>query len=84
MERLMARMGRDTEGAEKRVLELNPSHGAVKAIRDLFEKNPQDARVEGHARLLLDEAVIAEGSKLKDPAAFARRINELLVADASR
>jgi HSP90 family molecular chaperone len=26
--------------------------------------------------------VIAEGSKLKDPTAFARRINELLVKDA--
>jgi molecular chaperone HtpG len=84
MERLMQRMGRDGEGADKRVLELNPAHAAVTALRDLYEKSPQDARVEGHARILLDEAVIAEGSKVKDPAAFAKRINELLVADAKR
>jgi molecular chaperone HtpG len=84
MERLMQRMGRDAHGADRRVLELNPTHPAVTALRDLYEKSPQDARVEGHARLLLDEAVIAEGSKVKDPAAFARRINDLLIADATR
>jgi molecular chaperone HtpG len=38
--------------------------------------------VESYARLLLDEAVIAEGSRVPDPAALARRINELLVLGA--
>ena len=32
------------------------------------------------ARLLYDQAVILEGSKVKDPLALARRINELMLA----
>ena len=42
----------------------------------------KDERVEKYCRLLYDEAVIAEGSRVKDPVALARRINELLVRDA--
>jgi molecular chaperone HtpG len=83
LERLMRRMGRGAEAGEaKRVLELNGDHPAVVAVRDLYAKSPDDARVEAYARLLYDQAVLAEGSKVADPAAFARRINELLVKDA--
>ncbi len=81
LERLMERMGRDGP-AGKRVLELNGEHPAVQALLKVFEQGGQEARVEGYARLLLDEAVVAEGSKVKDPTAFAKRINELLVKDA--
>jgi molecular chaperone HtpG len=83
LERLMRRMGRGADAGEsKRVLELNGDHPAVVALRDLYAKTPDDARVEAYARLLYDQAVLAEGSKVADPAAFARRINELLVKDA--
>jgi molecular chaperone HtpG len=83
MERLMERMGRDEEMEQsRRVLELNGEHPAVVALRELHEKNADDPRIENYARLLYDEAVIAEGSKVKDPAAFARRINDLLVRGA--
>ena len=80
-ERLMQRMGRMDEAGSKRVLELNPAHPAILALRNLHSKTPDDLRIEGSARLLLDQAAIAEGSKPKDPAAFARRVNELLVKD---
>ncbi len=84
LERLMQQLGRGKDlGAAKRVLELNGEHPAVVALLQLFEKAPQDARIENYGRLLYDQAVIAEGSKVKDPLAFARRINELLVKDAS-
>jgi len=79
MERLMQRLGRGEFGESKRVLELNGEHPAVMALRDLYERAPDDPRVEQYARLFYDQAVLAEGSKVKDPAAFARRINELLV-----
>jgi molecular chaperone HtpG len=81
MERLLERMGRET-GTVKRVLELNPQHPAVEVIRQLHEKNATDARLEGYARLLYEQAVIAEGSKVTDPVAFAKRINELIARDA--
>jgi molecular chaperone HtpG len=85
LERLMQQLGRGHDlGAAKRVLELNGEHPAVVALRRLYEKAPQDPRVENYGRLLYDQAVIAEGSKVKDPLAFARRINELLVKDAAQ
>jgi molecular chaperone HtpG len=83
LERLLQRMGRDHLEAPHRVLELNGEHPAVQALQQLYEKSPDDPRIESFGRLLYDQAVIAEGSKVKDPGALARRINELLVKDAS-
>jgi molecular chaperone HtpG len=83
LERMMEKMGRGPDGSRaKRVLELNGEHPAVLALRELYEKNSDDPVVESHGRLLYEQAVLAEGSKLKDPAGFARRINELLVKNA--
>ena len=81
LERLMERMGRDT-GVQKRVLELNPSNPAVEAVRELHAKDAADPRIEGYARLLFEQAVIAEGSSVADPVAFARRVNELIARDS--
>jgi molecular chaperone HtpG len=76
-ERLMQKLGR-VEEESKRVLELNPGHPAVAGLKALFDKDPSDSRVEAYGRLLYEQAVIAEGSKVKDPAGFARRVNELM------
>jgi len=81
MERLMERMGRDAT-ASKRVLELNPNSATVEAVRVLHEKNASDPRLDLYARLLYEQAVIAEGSKVNDPVAFAKRVNDLIVRDA--
>ena len=81
LERLLQRMGRSDEIPNtKRILELNPEHPAVQSLRTIAEKNPADARVESYGRLLYDQAVIAEGSKIADPAGFAKRVNELIAA----
>ena len=82
MERLMERMGRDAGGAAKRVLELNPGHATVEAVRVLHEKSAADPRLDLYARLLYEQAVIAEGSKVSDPVAFAKRVNDLIARDA--
>jgi molecular chaperone HtpG len=80
MERLMQRVGRANElEPSRRILELNGEHPAVLALQQLYDKDAADPRVENYARLLYDQAVIAEGSKIKDPIAFARRVNDLLV-----
>lgn len=79
MERLMERMGRGAEMPDsKRVLELNPDHPVVAAIQKMAEKDALDPRIESYGRLLLDQATIAEGSKIKDPAGFAKRVNALI------
>ena len=72
----MQRMGRREElGPAKRVLELNGEHATVQALRKLYDKDAQDPRLESYARLLYDQAVIAEGSKLKDPSAPTSAVN---------
>jgi len=82
-ERLMHKLGR-VEGESKRVLEINPVHPVVEAVKALHDKDPANARVESYGRLLYEQAVIAEGSKLKDPAGFARRLNEVMAASLGR
>jgi len=79
MERLMQRLGQGAAGS-KRVLELNPKNAAVAAARGLVGKD--DSRLESYARLFYDQALLAEGSKLTNPAAFAKRLNDLIARDA--
>jgi molecular chaperone HtpG len=79
LERLLHRMGRGEElPRAKRTLELNPNHPAVQALRALAQRSSEDPRIEEYGRLLYEEAVIAEGSRIKDPAGFAKRVNDLI------
>jgi molecular chaperone HtpG len=83
MERLLQRMGRGNEvPGTKRILEVNPDHPAIAAMQALHARNAQDERLAKYCRLLYDEAIIAEGSRVKEPATLARLINELVVKDA--
>jgi len=80
MERLMHRMGRAGEMQEsKRILELNPEHAVVQKLLKLQAENATDPKIELFGKLLFDQATIAEGGKVKDPAGFAKRLGELLV-----
>jgi molecular chaperone HtpG len=84
MERMLRRLGRGAElPPAKKILEVNPDHPVVAAMQRLYERDRADPRLEKYTRLLYDEAVVAEGSKVKDPLAFAQLINELLVKDAA-
>jgi molecular chaperone HtpG len=82
MERILQRMGREVP-ASKRVLELNADHPALQAVQNVFQGDRNDPRIPLYCRLLYDEALIGEGSKVTDVAAFAKRINELLLRDAT-
>jgi molecular chaperone HtpG len=86
MERLLQKMGRADAmgmgGPAQRILELNPEHAAVQALLHLYQADPADARIGTYAQLLHDQAVLAEGSRLADPSAFAQRINDLIVKTA--
>jgi molecular chaperone HtpG len=82
MERLMARLGRGEElPPSQRILEVNPAHPLVAALRDLADKDAADPRIENFGRLIYEQAVIAEGSRLPDPAGFAQRLNDLMTRE---
>ena len=84
MERLMQRMGEGEGQDSKRILELNAGHPVVQGLQKLHDSDNSDARVESIGRLLYEQAVVAEGSKLDDPVGFAGRINDLLVKELIR
>jgi molecular chaperone HtpG len=82
LERLMQKLGKAEGGPSPRILELNPDHPAVRGLLKIHADNPADPRIESHGRLLYDQAVLTEGSRLADPSDFVRRINDLLIKDA--
>jgi molecular chaperone HtpG len=55
------------------ILEINPAHPIVRRLK------PEDARLGDWAALLFDQALLAEGGQLDDPAGFVRRSNELML-----
>ena len=54
------------------ILEVNPEHPLVKRL-------DADDRFDDLAQLLFDQALLAEGGQLEDPAAHVQRVNRLLV-----
>jgi len=76
LERLLSRAGRGA-GA-KPILELNMRHALVKAL-GLAQTQARADDVADLAALLLDQAQILDGELPTDPAAFAARLNRLVV-----
>ncbi|HEB88014.1 MAG TPA: molecular chaperone HtpG [Deltaproteobacteria bacterium] len=62
----------------KPILELNPEHPIMKALEKRFEENPTDPKISESAKLLLGQAILAEGGQLDDPSAFAELVNKLM------
>jgi molecular chaperone HtpG len=75
MQRLMKSIGQDAP-ASAPILEINPEHALLKRVE---AAQGDDARVADYAALLFEQAMLAEGGSLDDPAAFIARMNRLLV-----
>ncbi|MDR2343088.1 MAG: molecular chaperone HtpG [Spirochaetaceae bacterium] len=74
MAQILKAMGQGDVPDAAPILELNPSHPLVSGLKDT-----EDALViEDTADVLLDQALLVEGLKLKDPAGFVKRLNRLL------
>jgi molecular chaperone HtpG len=72
LERLLKQAGQAAP-ARKPILEINTSHPLVASLKTDPGRCPQ------WAPLLFDQAVLAEGGQLEDPAGFVRRLNDMLV-----
>jgi molecular chaperone HtpG len=77
LERLLARQARGGAGT-KPILELNMRHPVVRALADA-KTAARDDDVNDLAAILLDQAQILDGEVPPDPAAFAARLNRLVV-----
>lgn len=72
MERLLKAAGQEVTEA-KPILELNPEHAIVRKLREGLDEE----KLQEWTHILFDQAMLAEGSQLQDPATFVQRINKL-------
>ena len=72
------RATRKDEPRAKRILEVNPDHRLVKNLDAMFKRDPASSELGDWIELLFDEALLAEGSPIEDPARFASRLTALL------
>jgi molecular chaperone HtpG len=62
--------------SSKRILELNPAHPLVTALRERHAVNPGE--LAGAAELVYGLAVLAEGGQLPDPTQFSKLLSDCL------
>jgi len=72
LERLLKSAGQKVSHA-KPILEINPHHPMVQRLK------AETDNFEDWSHILFDQALLAEGGQLEDPAAFVKRLNELLL-----
>ncbi len=71
--RILKQAGQAAASA-KPTLEINADHALVKKLES------GDARFDDLAHILFDQALLAEGGHLEDPAAYVRRVTSLLAS----
>lgn len=59
----------------KPILEINPTHRLVEKLK----AESDDAKFADYAHVLFDQALLAEGGQLEDPASFVKRMNSLIL-----
>jgi molecular chaperone HtpG len=59
----------------KPILEINPTHRLVEKLK----AEAEDAKFADYAHVLFDQALLAEGGQLEDPASFVKRMNSLIL-----
>jgi len=84
LQRIMKAAGQKI-GEVKPILEINPHHQIVQKLKYEPEHQTEDttgknSRFHDWSHLLFDQALLAEGGQLDDPAGFVKRLNGLLLA----
>ena len=75
LERLLKASGQNVP-TSKPILEINPSHPIVERL----QSEADGPRFSDWSQILFDQATLAEGGQLDDPATFVKRLNELMLA----
>jgi molecular chaperone HtpG len=70
--RMLKAAGQNAPDA-KPILEINPDHPLVQRLKY------EEAKFADWSHILFDQATLAEGGTLNDPAAFVKRLNEMLL-----
>ena len=79
LERLMRNHQQQTAFASARILEVNPYHPLIIKLADSMFDETQKQNVEEVARLLLDQAKIAEGEAISDSSFFSEKLSDYIL-----
>ena len=74
LERILKAAGQQVPDS-KPILEINAAHPIVKRLKD----ETDDTKFADWSQILFDQATLAEGGQLDDPASFVKRLNELML-----
>jgi molecular chaperone HtpG len=77
MQRILKEAGHELPST-KPVLEINPDHPIVKKLGAAKSKK----KFADWSDILFDQALLAEGGQLEDPASFVAKLNNMLVSIA--
>mgnify|MGYP000078288520 FL=1 len=75
LQRMLKMMGQNAPEI-KPILEINPQHPMLKKMELLPNEG---GHFDDYASVLFDEALLAEGGQIEDPAGFVRKINRLML-----
>ncbi|MEJ1355929.1 MAG: molecular chaperone HtpG [Candidatus Sedimenticola sp. (ex Thyasira tokunagai)] len=75
LQRVLKQMGQDAPDSQP-ILELNPTHPLVEKM----DQEQDEDLFTDLAKILLDQAKLAEGGQLEDPASFVHRLNKLMLS----
>jgi len=78
MEKIFKALNKDMP-TTKRILELNPEHPLIKGLENLYGNEKEKSRFSDFASILYDQALLMEGSPIKAPADFAKKITDLML-----
>ena len=79
MKRILEAAGQPVPDS-KPILEINPVH----PLLQMLDAEQDEARFSDLAHVVLDQATLAEGGQLEDPATFVSRLNSLLLQMSKR
>jgi molecular chaperone HtpG len=74
LERLLKAAGQQVPGS-KPILEINPQHPILQRLKD----ETDERRFSDWSHILFDQALLAEGGQLDDPASFVKRLNDVML-----
>ena len=74
LERILKASGQELP-VSKRILEVNPEHPLIGRL----DTETDEEKLQSWARMLFEQALLVEGGRLDDPAAFVKRMNEMLL-----
>ena len=79
LERLMRNHQQPTAFASTKILEINPYHPLIIKLSDMVMEDKNKEKVQEVVKLLLDQAKVAEGEPISDPAFYSQKISQYIL-----